>query len=151
MNSLYIFDLDGTLSDLRHRLPYHAAGDWDKFHEECDKDLPRFKVIEVMRTLYYSGADIWVFSGRPERVKEKSINWLKVYGMVWADHWTDENVMHRRDGDNRPDQVIKQEFLDNMLDVDRERLVAVFDDRDRVVKMWRDNGIQCFQVNYGDF
>jgi hypothetical protein len=26
-----------------------------------------------------------------------------------------------------------------------------FDDRDRVVKMWREEGIRCFQVDYGDF
>jgi hypothetical protein len=29
--------------------------------------------------------------------------------------------------------------------------MCVFDDRDKVVKMWRDNDISCFQVNYGDF
>jgi len=28
---------------------------------------------------------------------------------------------------------------------------VVFDDRDRVVKMWRENGIRCFQVAEGNF
>jgi phosphoglycolate phosphatase-like HAD superfamily hydrolase len=37
-----IFDLDGTLADLTHRLHYVKNGNrnWDKFFEECDKDLP---------------------------------------------------------------------------------------------------------------
>lgn len=38
-----------------------------------------------------------------------------------------------------------------MLLVDRDRLVAVFDDRARVVRMWRKAGITCFQVAPGDF
>jgi hypothetical protein len=32
-----------------------------------------------------------------------------------------------------------------------KEIMCVFDDRDKVVKMWRENGISCFQVNYGDF
>jgi hypothetical protein len=30
-------------------------------------------------------------------------------------------------------------------------VLCVFDDRDKVVKMWRENGINCFQVAPGDF
>ena len=28
---------------------------------------------------------------------------------------------------------------------------AVYDDRNKVVAMWREEGIQCFQVALGDF
>jgi hypothetical protein len=31
------------------------------------------------------------------------------------------------------------------------RLVAVFEDRDRMVKMWRAAGVPCFQVAEGEF
>ena len=34
---------------------------------------------------------------------------------------------------------------------ERNRLTAVFDDRDKVVQMWRENGVPCFQVAKGDF
>ena len=34
---------------------------------------------------------------------------------------------------------------------DRARLVAVFEDRKRVVDMWRENGVTCYQVAPGDF
>jgi len=30
-------------------------------------------------------------------------------------------------------------------------ILCVFDDRDKVVKMWRENNIACFQVEYGNF
>ena len=40
--------------------------------------------------------------------------------------------------------------IDDLL-VDGTDVVCSFDDRDKVVQMWRDNGITCFQVNYGNF
>ena len=35
--------------------------------------------------------------------------------------------------------------------IDLNRVLLVLDDRDQVAKMWRDMGLTCFQVNYGDF
>ena len=49
------------------------------------------------------------------------------------------------------DHLLKESWLHNMLLEDRERLVAVFDDRKRVVDMWRANGVTCFQVAPGEF
>src|SRR5260221_5036763 len=60
-------------------------------------------------------------------------------------------LMMRPENDYRPDEVLKQEFLDSMLLVDRERLVAVFDDRAKVCAMWRRNAVTCLQVAPGDF
>jgi hypothetical protein len=34
---------------------------------------------------------------------------------------------------------------------DKSDILCIFDDRDKVVKMWRSNGIACFQVAPGDF
>ena len=52
--------------------------------------------------------------------------------------------------DNRPDDIVKKELLDKMRE-EGYNPILVFDDRDSVVKMWRENGIPTFQVNYGDF
>jgi len=46
--------------------------------------------------------------------------------------------------------VLKKQWLDEELNTGEE-ILCTFDDRDKVVKMWRDNGITCMQVNYGDF
>ena len=60
-------------------------------------------------------------------------------------------LMMRDEGDHSADDDLKKRWLDSMLIDDRNRLVAAFDDRDRVVKMWRDNDVACFQVAPGDF
>lgn len=56
----------------------------------------------------------------------------------------------RRAGDHRPDDIVKREILDQMR-ADGWRPVMAFDDRARVVKMWREAGIPCAQVAEGDF
>lgn len=144
---LYLFDLDGTLADLTHRLHHVKNGnsDWDAFFEACTGDEPIKEIIGLAITLKEAGADIWIVSGRSDQVLAETAFWLNMYGVPH------DALLMRRAGDYRPDHQIKQEMLDNMLDIDRERVAMAFDDRDRVVKMWRDNGIRCLQVAPGDF
>jgi hypothetical protein len=48
-----------------------------------------------------------------------------------------------------PDEILKKEMLDTFVNIDDVFLVV--DDRDKVVKMWREEGLTCFQVAEGDF
>jgi hypothetical protein len=48
------------------------------------------------------------------------------------------------------DDILKEEWL-NQEFPDKQNLLCVYDDRDKVVAMWRRNGIPCFQVAPGDF
>lgn len=50
-----------------------------------------------------------------------------------------------------PDEKLKRLWLNEMSQADRSRLTAVFDDRDKVVAMWREAGVPCFQVAPGEF
>ena len=43
-----------------------------------------------------------------------------------------------------PDDVLKQNWLN---DLDKKDILCVFDDRQKVVDMWRKNGLSCFQVH----
>ena len=43
-----------------------------------------------------------------------------------------------------------EDWLDQEMAAGHE-IMCVFDDRDKVVKMWRENGISCFQVAPGNF
>jgi hypothetical protein len=45
---------------------------------------------------------------------------------------------------------ISRKETDKLL-ADGKTIMCAFDDRDKVVKMWRDNNISCFQVGYGNF
>ena len=38
-----------------------------------------------------------------------------------------------------------------MNDNESDKFLCVYDDRDKVVAMWRRNGVACFQVAEGDF
>lgn len=151
---LYIFDLDGTLALIDHRRNIIVDSDdknrWGRFYQLCDKDQPNLPVIQTMERLRITGSDIWFFSGRGSEVREKTVAWLAEHTSFMS--WELSDILVMRDvGDYTPDDVLKKQWFDNMLYIDKQRLVAVFDDRDRVVKMWRDNGIPCFQVAHGDF
>lgn len=150
---LYIFDLDGTLALIDHRRPiledYSNSKRWDDFYEACDKDEPNLNVIEIFNELIDTDRiDCWVFSGRSSKVESKTIDWLELH-TGWHHH---EHVLMMRNAfDSTPDEVLKRKWYENMLSVDKERLVCVFDDRNKVVKMWRSIGVTCLQVAPGDF
>lgn len=150
---LYIFDIDGTLALIDHRKHYlenkNDSHRWRKFYDACDNDKPNKPVIETLNRLGLF-ADVWFFSGRSSEVREKTIQWIDD-NTNFSRGELETCLMMRDEGDYTPDHELKKSWLDSMLEIDRERLIAVFDDRDRVVNMWRENGVACFQVAKGDF
>lgn len=156
MRPLYIFDLDGTLALIDHRRhivedPSRDDSKWRRFHDACDRDEPNEPVIRVMESLRRF-SDVWIFSGRSDEVAAKTISWLSKHTSFTRWELLRGNALTMRQaGDYTPDDRLKKQWLDAMLVDDRQRLVAAFDDRDRVVRMWRDNGVPCFQVARGDF
>ena len=48
-----------------------------------------------------------------------------------------------------PDEILKKAMLDTFVDIDD--VFMCVDDRQKVVDMWRENGLTCFQVAPGDF
>ena len=147
MRPLYIFDLDGTIANIDHRRPLldnkEDSHRWERFFEACDKDEPNKDVISTMFSLSKE-ANLFIWSGRSESVREKTISWLFNLNIALG-------VKMRPEGDYTPDEQLKERWLNEMSKEDRERLVAVFDDRQKVVDMWRRNGVTCFQVAKGDF
>jgi len=155
MRPLYIFDLDGTLALIQHRRHYveGPTKDWDAFYAACVDDKPNAPMVQLLNDLLRSGFDIevWIFSGRSDKVREETINWLVEHTLLVPEELEGPMLTMRRANDYTPDEVLKKQWLDGMLIEDRERLVCVFDDRDRVVKMWRAAGVTCLQVAEGDF
>ena len=151
-NPIYIFDIDGTLSLLDHRLHFlenkSDPDRWLKFYQECDKDLPNMPVINTMQLLAYAGAEILFFTGRTEAVRGKTIDWLMEFTGYAPNN---AKLTMRPNGNYTKDSVLKQSWLDKMFLGDIDRIAAVFDDRQQVVDMWRRNNIVCFQVAEGKF
>lgn len=153
---LYIFDVDGTLALIDHRVHFLDHNDnpnrWREFYAACDKDEPNKPVITILNNLLLLGADVLLFSGRSEEVRDKTVNWLAENTALMSFQLREEGFLTmRQEMDYTPDDILKETWLENMLVDDRRRIAAVFDDRDRVVSMWRRKGITCFQVAEGKF
>lgn len=149
---LFIFDLDGTLADIRHRrhLVEGETKDWRGFFAACVDDAPMTSVIRTLQELRSAACDVWVWSGRSDEVREDTMRWIERHGVI--DGRTKRfQIRMRPAGDHQPDEKLKATWLESLAQCDRRRLVAIFEDRDRMVKLWRDNGIQCYQVAPGDF
>lgn len=149
MSKTVIFDLDGTLADIRHRLKsIDKSGkktgiNWDKFFKDCTNDKPREDVIKINQILK-NHFRIHIITGRNEMVRTETENWLNKYKVHF-----DELTM--RGKNNRlPDYVLKRQWLKELYPDIRD-ILCVFEDRSRVVKMWRDEGIPCYQVKEGDY
>ena len=156
MKPIYIFDLDGTLADCTHRLPYIAGPTkmWPQFFRACMDDKPIAAGVNTLKTLRAGGAEIWIWTGRSDEVRDETIAWLKRH-QCWFpfEFWmrAPERFLMRKAGDHRHDDVLKREWLSDVEPPEYKRIAGVFEDRARVVRMWRDAGIPCFQVADGDF
>jgi predicted kinase len=147
-----IFDLDGTLADLDHRLHFIKNGnkDWPSFYKAIPQDEPIQPVIDMVRHFLFDHRNTYriVFcSGRDVTYRAETVAWLKkhIYPFeVWYD------LLMRPANDTRPDDVVKQEMLDTLRREGHD-IWFVVDDRQRVVDMWRANGITCLQAAPGDF
>lgn len=153
MTPLYIFDLDGTLALTEHRQHILDNRDdphrWQKFFAACVDDKPNWPVINTMHKLHIT-AQILIWSGRSDEVRPQTVRWLTDNTMLMT-HQVENMLRMRAAGDYTPDDELKAQWLRDMPPQDRERLVAVFDDRDKVVAMWRAAGVACFQVAPGGF
>lgn len=145
-----VFDLDGTIALIDHRRHYVEGErqDWPAFFAACVDDTPNTPVIAVMHALLKSGFEIVIASGRSDEVRTQTIQWL--YRHVFPGHGHLVRLVMRREGDYTPDEELKRSWLNDGT-IDRSRVAFVFDDRDKVVAMWRFEGIACFQVAPGAF
>ena len=146
---IYIFDIDGTLADISHRLLLiqGETKNWDAFYKMCVNDKPIFEVITVARALHEAGAIIVYSTGRSTVVYNETIDWLKKWRLP-----NPQRVYMRPDGDHQEDSVVKSTLLD-MINADyaNEKLGGVFEDRQQVVDMYRARGVRVFQVAKGNF
>lgn len=141
--SCVIVDIDGTLSDASHRVHLVAEKKWPEFYDLCHLDGCHSH-IGVIVNLLADHYKIVLTTGRVERVRQKTVNWLDR-------HWIRYHaLLMRPDGDHRPDDVLKEEILDRDI-LPIWAPAFALDDRDKVVAMWRRRGIPCLQVAPGDF
>lgn len=143
MRPLIVFDLDGTLADVEHRRHLVSGGKrrWDQFFEACVDDPPVTGVILAFRAHQLAGARVEVWSGRSDAVRPQTEDWLARHDLH------PDRLLMRPARDTTPDDELKESWLDQA----DPAPTVVYDDRDKVVAMWRRRGVACFQVAPGAF
>lgn len=137
----WICDIDGTLAVMGDRSPF----DWQRVGE----DTPNKPVVHLVESLLLAGDRVVFMSGRMEQCRRQTEIWLcaNISGVFIPDG---QQLFMRPDEDYRPDAVVKRELYEKYVKPDYD-IVGVIDDRNSVVRMWRDLGLTCLQVAEGNF
>lgn len=133
--SAILCDLDGTLAlfDREKENPY-------------DRDFSQDTVNKAVLNLLW-GCNDWAFvfilSGRREKHRAVTERWLKKNDIDF------EALYMRGDGDNRKDSIVKGEMYIKHVK-EKYDVIAVFDDRLQVCRLWYKLGLPLFRVGDPD-
>jgi hypothetical protein len=134
-----ICDIDGTLALLGNRNRYDPTTGEDILND------PIANILKVYDSQTVLPVDLIIVTGREEKYREFTKNWLDANEIS---HY--KQLYMRKNGDYRKDYIIKKEIYEKEIKGKYE-VLFVLDDRDQVVKMWREEGLTCLQVAYGNF
>lgn len=136
-------DIDGTIA-------IHTSGRTAFEYNRVGEDTPDKRLVCLLNNLILDKekpVDLIFISGREDIGDCRKL----------TEQWLQEAMGHnfftlymRQKDDHRPDQITKKELYEKHIK-DQYDVICVFDDRDKVVKMWREEGLLCNQVYYGDF
>lgn len=131
-----IFDIDNTYAIMGDRSPYDG--------EKVYIDTVNADVDEALKMYYAAGVDVIFVSGRSEEYRGVTERWFDAQGTKY------DKLYMRPAGDTREDSIIKYELFNKHIAPSRYRILGVYDDRHRVLRMWRELGLTTFHVNGPD-
>lgn len=144
-----IFDLDGTLADCEHRRHFirRKKKDFDAFYAAMGEDGRNEAVCELA-AMYAGHPDYFlvICTGRPEKYRAITKQWL-------LDNEIEYHHLYMRPDDRLYDKDcdVKRDMLRRIEEDSWTPPTVAVDDRDQVVKMWREEGLTCLQVVEGNF
>jgi phosphoglycolate phosphatase-like HAD superfamily hydrolase len=102
-----VFDIDGVLADVRHRLHHveRKPKDWDAFFAGMADDPPLPEGIELARNESAAGRDLAFLTGRSESYRQVTQDWLDRHEVPRG------QLIMRPDGDYRPAKLFKPAAL----------------------------------------
>lgn len=138
----YIFDIDDTLSNSSHRdhLLHGPNKDWELYYNLLVEDPPIASSVAILKALDAAGHRIILCTGRPERYRNLTIQWLQLHNIPANDLY-----MRQRSEEYLRNYQIKRILLD-CIRSDGYYPEAVFEDNPLSVEMWKAVGLQVFQV-----
>jgi hypothetical protein len=140
-----IMDLDGTLANADHRLHLlpQNGGSWRAFFEAAEADTPIHEIVMV-NNLLCNELPVFIVTGRSAVDEAMTVAWLRQHGVSY------DKLYMRGADDRREDWAVKREILEEIRASGFEPILA-FEDRKKVVAMWREEGVRCLQVCEGDY
>lgn len=121
---LAVFDIDGVVADVRHRLHHLERHAWDDFFDGADTDPLLAEGARLVSELGHQHEIVWL-TGRPEWLRSVTDKWLRAHGLPTAE-------LHMRPfGDYRPARRYKISVLQTLAS---RGVAAVVDDDDEVVQ-----------------
>ena len=123
-----IVDIDGTIAEMHDR----GAFEWSKVGQ--DKCREHVVVMVEAMALQYE-ADVLLTSGRDAVCRDETLRWAHRNG-VWY-----HPLFMRPQGDMRKDTIIKEEIFWEHI-APHYNVIAAFDDRPCVLRLWHEIGIK---------
>ncbi len=122
---LAVFDVDGVLADVRHRLHHleRRPKDWDGFFSAAPDDAPLREGVALARESALE-CEVLYLTGRPETCRHDTLDWFARHELPPG------RLAMRRGRDRRPARVTKPETLARLA---KGRTVAVVVDDDALV------------------
>lgn len=121
--TLAVFDIDGVVADVRHRLHHlRPRPTWSAFFRDADQDALLPEGARLVADLQVQHEIVWL-TGRPEWLRELTREWLVEHGLP------DVELHMRPEDDYRPARQYKLAVLRRL----RHREIAAFIDDDSEV------------------
>jgi hypothetical protein len=141
MKNIVLFDIDGTIANIDHRLHYLRREniDWTEFESQCEYDLPIPATVAMLRALSQSGKQIWLWTGRTVGVEAMTKIWLERHSIPY------HQLLMRPEGTFLNAASLKKRWL-NDSPVPKERVICAFEDEPRIVEMLTGEGLTVFHV-----
>ena len=122
---LAVFDIDGVVADVRHRLHHlERERSWSRFFTAAVDDSLLTEGASLVADLAREHEVVWL-TGRPEWLRSVTEVWLSAHGLPGTE-------LHMRpDGDYRPARIYKLGVLRHLAP---RGIAALVDDDDEVVR-----------------
>lgn len=143
-----IVDIDGTLANSSHRKDLAIQKRWDEFTQQSVTDEPYQWALDIVNMAFSKGWTVLIVTGRTISYYSLTITWLMNKCGFTPD--MDFILFMRKNDDSREDTIVKKEIYNHNIKDDFD-VQFVLEDRTRVVKMWRKQGLICLQCDDGNF
>ncbi len=130
---LAVFDIDGVLADVRHRLHHLEARPqrWERFFQAAGRDPVLEEGARRLREALVDH-DVIYLTGRPERTRGLTERWLARHDLPTGP------LLMRADDDVRPARYLKRSVLRRLSRI--REIVSVLDDDPAVVDVLASDG-----------